>query len=723
MPLPIQEARRTGTILPSELLEAYVHAWNIESPVAVDTETSGLFVDDGARVSTVSLAFADPLGVWANLFEGRSCEGALDGWFTYRVEEVAPGYSVPVASFAWPFDQGVSFTDKPEDDGYATMWPDAENLSREEWAALFEFLRLAGQETGLVFHNAKFDLHMLEAGTRRWPGLGWDLSRLVVADTQNTVALLYPTLALVSRMGKLAPTTSLKPNSAAFWGEAETDEQKVIKDYLRRKKLPNGRWDLMPWDVIAKYADQDPRLTLRIHLRAEHDIQQGLVGTWLTGTGNKLSIQQALDRRLDTTKFLYRMERRGLPFDTQGALVASKELRYRSAQIEDLLPFSPATLPRAKQYWFGDRDEGNLGFPPYAETDKGAPKVDGTVVDYMVRDNIPGAKEWKDLQKLATADSRWYAGYADLAGSDGRLRTSVRQNGTVSGRFSVERVQLQAIPQNYKLSSFTVLDGVPTPRALIGSGISSGWKMWELDLAQAELRVAAMYAKCQTMLDLIDQGADLHGETAKQLFDISPDDPRWDQMRSVAKRSNFSLIFGTGWETLQAAIEEQVGIRLSDAEAESLVRDWNRLYPEYKRAIYETKAVVERRMRSPQHGRGVGWIDTVNGERRWFVPGEDTHKAFNQRVQPNLAQFGIDWWLKVERRLVKKFGDDPVTLDGVYVGRVGMVMTIHDSMVLLLPDTPESLKIVEHAQNTGRKLWAKRFPGVPGDIDAKPWNK
>lgn len=715
-------------IYPSQLLELARNGVLPESEVAVDTETSGLFVDDGARVSTVSVAFTDVGGRFADLLgDGRFEWGG--GIHTRRPEVVFhDGTEVTIASFAWPYDQGVADTGKAEDNGYATMWPDAENLPESEFQALLEWLAIVGANLGLTMHHAKFDEHMLEAGTRRWPGIGRDLAEFVVWDTQNVASLIYPTQVKVMRQGKMVPTSSLKPVSAWLWGEAETDEQTVIKKYLLKKKLPMGRWDLMPWDIIAKYAEDDARKTIRLQLRQMDDMLNGTHGQWLDGKNGRMRVNQAVRRRLDTSHFLRRMERRGLPFNTESALSVAGQLDQKEAELVKALPFSPPTLPRAKTYWFDE-----LGLTPYSVTEKNSPQINEAIINKMVARDIDGAATWRDLQKVRTANERWYSGYASMAGSDGRLRASVRQNGTVSGRFSVERLQLQAIPHDYRLSAFGVLDGLPTPREIIAQGVPKGYKLWELDLAQAELRVAALYAGCQTMLDLIDAGEDLHAVTARLLFSIDESDPQWGKMRTIAKRSNFGLIFGSGWETFQADLEKQTGIILSDKAAQKLVREWNALYPEFKAAIYKHQRAVEGRMKSADYGRGVGWITLPNGERRWWVPGEDTHKAFNQRVQPSLAQYGIDWWLWSERFLMDQFGDDPIyeydtdpetgEQRGVYVGRVGLVLVIHDSQVLLLPDNARGEEAVQRIVEYGRELWADRFPGVPGDVDAKEWGK
>lgn len=702
----------TQSIRPSDLVRL-ANEWGLVplSKVAVDTETSGLFVDDGARVSTVSVAFFDDDG-WFDFVSDFDGEAQEDCVYHRTFEPIDDEVSRWVVSFAWPFDQGAFGTDKPEGMAQQAMWDDAQNLDQREWVWLLDWLELVGKRTGHVYHHAKFDLHMMEAGVRRWPGVGRDFSPVTVADTQNGCSLLYPTNVVIMTNTGPKTSTSLKPNAAFFWGGGETDEQKVVKEYLRKNKLPAGRWDLIPWDIIKRYAEHDANLTLRLDARQELDMDNLRAGDWLPNP------RALLRRRLETSFMLYRTERRGLPFDHKGAKAVAKHLEQVKAELEEQLPFEPATLPAAKKFWFE-----TLNIEPYETTPGGAPSVTDMTIKKMIKDEVEGAETWASIQKVGTAIDRWYLGWSSMAGSDGRLRCSVRQNGTVSSRFSVERVQLQAIPHDYKLAGFKELEGVPTPRKLIGQGVPEGWKLWELDLAQAELRVAALYAKCQTMLDLIDAGADLHGETAKMLFKIDEQDHRWGERRQVAKRANFGLIFGSGWETFQADLEKQTGIRLSDAEAQVLVRDWNNVYPEFKRAIYKTKDTVERRMKEGQYGEGIGWTQTTNGERRWFVAGEDTHKAFNQRVQPNLAQFGLDWWLWSEKYLMERLGDGVVQTTGQFVGRVGMVMMVHDSQILLLPDNPTSLEWIAVIQQKARDLWKERFPGVPGDVDAKEWGK
>lgn len=678
-------------MLPSQLLARGIRP---TGPIAVDTETSGLFVDDGARVAVVSVAWLGELS-FGDIAEHEATV------VTVRPETIYGDYQENVVSFAWAFDQGVEGTGKPEDTGQLSLMGGNQNLPYDEWVALCTWLSWVGQENGIVFHHAKFDLHILAAGLRYQEGSGIDLLDKTKWDTQNVCHLIWPE----------AKTTSLKPTARRLWGEAETNESELVQSYLRKAKLPSGRWDLVPWDLIGPYADQDARLTIRLYYHQLEAIKQG-AGDWLE------DIWATIERRLDTSKMLYRIERRGLPFDGPQALEMADLLAERQEHYEGLLPFSPPTLPMAKHYWFGTglkNGVAGLGLVPYGLTNSGQPQLNAQIVTEMVKDDVPAADVWRNLQKLYTTDSRWYSGWASMAGPDGRLRASVRQNGTVSSRFSVERVQLQAIPHDYRLNGYEALEGIKTPRQLIAAGVPKGYRLWELDLAQAELRVAALFANCERMLELIHKGEDLHGDAATQLFGVKPSDDEWDQMRGVAKRANFSLIFGVGAEKLQGDIEAQTGIVFTENETRKLVRDWNNLYPEYQQAIRHHMKIVEQRME--QHPDGLGWVETKNGERRWFQAGEETHKAFNQRVQPSLAQFGIDWWLAVEELIRKRLGDN--NIEGV--GRVGMVMVIHDSMVLLLPNTKTGDDLAALAADQARFLWDKWFAGVPGGADKKVW--
>ncbi|QLF82734.1 DNA polymerase I [Microbacterium phage Cicada] len=733
--------------------------------VSIDTETSGLWVDAGARVSTVSVAWRvtdEQLRAWAEVLGGGEQHLWDSGIWTLRKEITAGARSNTwtkggwvqehwILSFAWPFDQGTVGTGKPEDPtdriveaglggmlgALAEVWtpdlPEAHpNLPEREWDDLLTWLQLVGELRGLTMHNAKFDIHLMHAGTRTYFGF-IDLLPYVNWDTQggNDLWIAWRT----ADFGK--PTTSLKPTSQWLWGESEGDEKQVISKYLKKNKLPAGRWDLMPWPIIAKYADQDARLTCRLRIWQENEQarirgSQGLDGPekgWTAGY-----LPEAFERRMETMRMLVRVERRGVPFSPDMATQAIADLERRIAEVEAVLSEAlggVVTLPMIKHYWFGSGDKSGeggkqvrgLGLEPYAYTDSGGPVVDIATLSKMSRDGYPLVEEWRAYKKLTDAKSRWYEGWGNRVGADNRLRPGFRQNGTASARFSMEEIQLQAIPADYKVKN--VLAGIPSPRDLIGAGVPEGYGLWEMDLAQAELRVAAMMAKCQTMLDLIAAGEDLHGATAVELFGTHPGDPSWGSDRQVAKRGNFSLIFGVGAATFQATLWKEAEVDMPIEEVKDLIYKWNALYPEYRKAIdYHDSTVMGR-----YHKYGVGWIhDQATRERRHFTKWDveffdqqrqelrlGAHKAFNQRVQPALAHYGIDRWLAEEKYLEQKYRNTEHARVGA-----GLVLMVHDSSVLLLPDE-DAEQVTSDLRDMGRALWAERFPGLPGDLDISAW--
>lgn len=689
---------------------------HIRGPLVVDTETSGLYADDGARVSVVSMAF-EVRGNDVDSWEGAGFQVRNTDWVPLSEPAHGMHNRAWVAFCALPFDQGIS--GKPDDHGQLELWSSsAANLQAQDWQRLLFVLKT--HPGGLVFQNAKFDLEKLRVGVReeRWSwnqssnrswGAGVELENAVVWDTALASQEIWP-----------RHSASLDATAKRLFGVGKEGAD-VIKQFLKQHKLAPGRYDLVPWEVMEPYAGRDAIATWQIWRW-----QRELVETGMLTEQKRENIQRALD----VMRVLYHMERRGLPYDAVYSLKMLKKLDERARGAENELPFYPPTLASAKKFFFGNEDEwksvakrGRIGpeMAPYSVTEKGSPQLTAEIVDRMVADGVEHAATWSRYQKISTASSMWYRGYADAIGPDGRLRTYFRQYGTASSRFSVERVNLQAIPHDYRLSGYESLSGLLTPRQLVAAAVIKdmpNWSLWEMDLEQAELRVAALWAACGPMLLAISQGRDLHGETAQSLFNVDQNHPDWSHYRQIGKRGNFTLCFGAGPKTFRAMVAKETGVILSEAEARRIVNEWNDLYPEYKEAIRRHTNVVEDRI----HKFGFGWLTLAGGARRYFSPGEETHKAFNQRVQGSLAQYGIRWMIATDRYLMGTDIDERARRDKI--GEAGLLLVIHDSQVVLLPKDEEQTHLRE-CKDLGLAQWKEWFgdekSGVPGGIDAKKW--
>jgi DNA polymerase I-like protein with 3'-5' exonuclease and polymerase domains len=602
---------------------------------AVDTETSGLYVDDGARVAVVSVA-----------------------WFDDNDQ---------VISLAWPFDQGIR-DKRPQE----TLPFEDLNLPEAEWVALLDWLGARRW----VCQNAKFDVQMMLAGTRHWPGLNY-LDR-VVWDTMIASKELDPTLP-----------TGLKPTSErlALTDGGERESEKRVKEAIKKGKLKidgNPRYDMVDWSIIEPYAALDAELTLRLMVLQQERFEHG--------EGRMAWFQ----REMEVMRLLTKIEWRGVGFDVQACMTAAGELLAEQERLAKLLPFPPS-VNAAKAYYFGD-GEGQLGLVPYEVTDAGSPQLNGSVLRKLVRDGAPNAEIYQQWRAIDVALSMWYQGYPAQIGQDGRLRTCFRQTkeegegggGTVSGRFSVERVNLQAIPHKSRLEHLPA--GTPTPREFFQP--KEGHGLWELDLQQAELRAAAKIANCDRMLELILQDADLHSVTAKELFRTSEDDPDWFKYRQISKRGNFSLIFGSGPDTFRTMLFKESGIEMGRGEAQDFIDRWRRLYPEYGGAISRFSRIADFRGRVP----------LVNGKYRYFYPTEYTHKAFNQVVQGSLAEFAKEWALRTEQE---------------YPG--ALILLIHDSELLELEHGRED-EVLPAVAKIGADVGTEWFK-VPMGVDYGAWGE
>src|SRR6266566_1269347 len=378
------------------------------APVAVDTETTGLYPDDGARLTTVSVA--------------------------------TEGFSA-----AFPFAlQG------------------APNLSQQDYADLVTWLK----KQRLIFQNAKFDLTMFKRGYS--PSI--DLEDQFFWDTKEATGLLWPIgpWKLNEKNHQKEYTTSLKPVAEWLWGKKETEAEGRLKGFL--SDLPKNlrkRYDLVPWPIHGPYSQQDAVLTYKLWQKQQHAVSAAVL---------------LIPRELELEKVLYRMENRGIGFDAERGRELANGLRLTLDQLSEQLPVRPTRQKMVKYWW--DEDDAAPGW--LNRTDKtGQVQLDEDALWKLAKMNYPFAQTFKDYLSVKDALSRWYDedAWVGKVGSDGRLHVDYRQNGAMTGRLSGARVNLQAVPQDHTLSSL-----VPSVRELFTP--KPGYELWEIDLSQAELRIA-----------------------------------------------------------------------------------------------------------------------------------------------------------------------------------------------------------------------------------------
>lgn len=655
----------------AELLELH-RPYSQATPVALDTETSGLFVDGNreqgvpARVSVVSLAYRDQFN--------------------------------EIISIAIPFDQGwrqskpgpwddrnhrwVSLFEMGSDIDWAAegrQWLH-DNAGQGSWLGLLSWL----QGRRLVMHHAKYDCHIMDAGL---DGAGTvDLHSQVIWDTMLFQMVTEP----------LHPS-GLKPTAARIWGEHETDEQAALKPHFDAlpKWIANGdarsrkRYDLIPWSVLGPYAGKDAELTLRLYEHQCALVEDGVVVSELYGV---------VKRELALSHLLLKMENRGVEFDAAGMRAEAPKLRSAIAAAERELPFTPATDSQAKRWFFGeqlmceaccvdmshrgkeateveiksgknkgqlrrrwvpcsvcegtgDSARSGLALMPVKVSEKTRePSLDDEVMQRLVSDGAQGAAAWSQLAGARSALSKWYTRWPDLVGPDGRVRTSFRQGrmesdrpgqsagGAISGRLSVERWQAQAIPHDYR-----IIEGVKPVRRFIRARRNS--ELWEIDLGQAEVRIAAFVTRCEKLRLVCASNVSVHDANTKMVFGLTPEAPDWDQMRSVAKRVTFGVLYGAGVRTLRGTIAKETGFDFGEQRTREFIAAFRAAYPEVPRVFRKAQ------MKADRNQGGCGFVRLAGGRIRWFGWAEHTSKALNQVIQGGQAEIIKVAALRIEQEL------------------------------------------------------------------------
>ena len=143
----------------------------------------------------------------------------------------------------------------------------------------------------------------------------------------------------------------------------------------------------------------------------------------------------------------------------------------------------------------------------------------------------------------------------------------------------------------------------------------------DADYSQIELRVLAHIAGDENMRNAFLSGADIHTQTAAQVFHVPPKEVT-GFMRTSAKAVNFGIVYGIGEFSLAQ------DLKISMKEAKQYIADYLATYP----AI---KAYMENTVR---FGRENGYVATIFNRRRYLPELRAANKitqAFGERVAMN----------------------------------------------------------------------------------------
>ncbi len=255
---------------------------------------------------------------------------------------------------------------------------------------------------------------------------------------------------------------------------------------------------------------------------------------------------------------------------------------------------------------------------------------------------------------------------------DGRISTSYKLTGTVTGRLS------SASPTPVKKKS-DVTDPygnpglnsqqIPRDKATRNLFGERGMAWIECDFSQLELRVIARLANEPTMLELFESGEDIHTYMANRL--IRGREMRKED-RSLAKGVNFGFVYGMRAKHFGDYVFENYGLKVSPKEAEAFREEYfttfGGLEPWYRE---QRKEALEYGGVHNEFGR-FRHLPKVYHSDFWIA-----ENAFRQAINSPVQSLGSDFMLISLGRLARDLRLQDLGAK--------LITTVHDSVCLTAP--------------------------------------
>lgn len=239
-------------------------------------------------------------------------------------------------------------------------------------------------------------------------------------------------------------------------------------------------------------------------------------------------------------------------------------------------------------------------------------------------------EQFRELTKLQNTYVKTLPEQTDDAG---RIHTDFRQDVAATGRLSSTDPNLQNIPIRTELGRQIRDAFIPDEGNVFVSA----------DYSQFELRLAAVLAGDEKMINDFNAGTDIHAKTAAEVYKVPLDDVTKEQRRK-AKVVNFGVLYGMSQHGLAAAAN------MNYAEAQHFIDEYFRVRPNIRKYIDDTV----------KKAHDDGFVETLFGRRRWtpdvkssnFVVRQAAERAAaNMPIQGTEADLMKMAMIEVDRRL------------------------------------------------------------------------
>jgi DNA polymerase I-like protein with 3'-5' exonuclease and polymerase domains len=502
----------------------------------------------------------------------------------------------------------------------------------------------------LIGHNSKYDLSIIPEARCN-------------ADTM----LMHYTMHENDNHG-------LKELAAQYFGIADWQKDVNIEDLTQTK-----------WEDTKKYAALDVIITWYLYnvVKDEMDDTAERLHQFLLESADTLRSIELNGIRVDTEQ----VKRVDSLLD-EAILQATRELRMKA--FDPML--NPASPQQIKEYLYF---ELNLPDPELYNSQKKQHvkySTDDDTLDILRKHDKTGFVDLlRRYRRIAKIKSSYIKPVNKFIQPNGRVHPTYNLHRAETGRLSANNPAIQTIPRPES-------DNVPLNErygAMIRSLFipSNGCVFVDCDYSQAELRTVAALSGEPFLLDVYNNGKDLHSEVARAIFG----DKFTKNQRVICKTINFGWLYGAN----ASVISKQSHIPID--EATRIVNDYEANMP----------VLINWRNQQFEKAKKYRYVDTPFGRRRRFPIISENNYSEVRKASVNMPVQSIasDLTLSAANKLAR---------EGFTI-----VLLVHDSIVVEAP-VDKGEEIGKYVSDTMKYIGKLHLPQVEWEADweiKKRWAK
>ena len=493
----------------------------------------------------------------------------------------------------------------------------------------------------LVFHNAKFDLHVL-ARAFRIPQSAIDNANLI--DTLIAAWMLSPGqsgLGLDNQVMQRLQHEMIPIENLIGRGKNQITFNRVnIKD-------------------ATEYGAEDAVYTLRLWEPLRRELE-------------KLDyVKYFFEQEMPLLKVLFQMESVGVAIDVPTLKTLEQELQRRIENLEkEICDMAGVEFNIGSPKQLGDVLFDTLGLPQIKKRSTDAVVLEE--LSYKAPHPIVFAViEYRELKKM---QSTYISVLPTLVNPDTkRIHTSFIQWGTATGRLSSRDPNLQNIPVRSDLGKKIRASFVPQSKDNV---------ILAVDYSQIELRMLAHLSGDEALIESYKEGIDIHARTAAAIYGVKLDEVNSD-MRRDAKVVNFGVLYG------MTAFRLSRDLKIPMSQAKDFITGYFDMYQGVQRYIEDIKTAAHR----------DGYVETLSGRRR-YIAGIDSSDRMESQMAERMAvntpvQGSAADLIKIAMiRIQKRINAEHLPLK--------MMLQVHDELVFECPrDQVEPMSQMVKAEMEG----------------------